>query len=106
VGDKIEKNLARMGEGRGVYRVLVENQRKSDHWGDKGVDGMIILGWIFKKRDVEVWTGLSCFGIETVAGTCECGNEPLGSIKYGEFLEYLQIGWLLKKDSSPWSKQE
>jgi hypothetical protein len=22
-----------------------------------------------------------------VAGTCECGNEPSGSIKYGEFLD-------------------
>ena len=24
---------------------------------------------------------------EKVAGTCECGNEPLGSIKCGEFLD-------------------
>ena len=24
---------------------------------------------------------------EAVAGTCECGNEPLGSIKCGEFLD-------------------
>jgi len=22
-----------------------------------------------------------------LAGTCECGNEPSGSIKYGEFLD-------------------
>jgi hypothetical protein len=34
-----------------------------------------------------------------VAGTCECGNEPSGSIKCGEFLD-----WLLKKDSAPWSQ--
>jgi hypothetical protein len=32
-----------------------------------------------------------------VAGCCEDGNEPLGSIKIGEFLDYL----LLKKDSVP-----
>jgi hypothetical protein len=25
-------------------------------------------------------------GQRQVAGTCECGNEPSGSIKYGEFL--------------------
>ena len=25
-------------------------------------------------------------GYGQVAGTCECGNEPLGSIKCGEFL--------------------
>jgi len=26
-------------------------------------------------------------GKEKVAGTCECGNEPSGSIKCGEFLD-------------------
>jgi hypothetical protein len=25
-------------------------------------------------------------------GTCECGNEPSGSIQYGEFLDWLQTG--------------
>jgi hypothetical protein len=39
-----------------------------------------------------------------VAGTCECGNEPSGSIKYGEFLDYLKTCWLLKKDSAVWSE--
>ena len=41
-----------MGEGRGVYRVLVGNLREGDHWGDPGIDGWIILGWIFGKWDV------------------------------------------------------
>jgi hypothetical protein len=27
-----------------------------------------------------------------VAGTCECGNEPSGSIKCGEFFGWLQAG--------------
>jgi len=27
-----------------------------------------------------------------VAGTCECGNEPSGSIKCGGFLDWLQTG--------------
>jgi hypothetical protein len=27
-----------------------------DHSGDKGVDGRIILRWIVRKWDVEVWT--------------------------------------------------
>ena len=26
-------------------------------------------------------------GQRQVAGSCECGDEPSGSIKYGEFLE-------------------
>jgi len=53
-------HVARMGEGRGVYRVLVGNpEGRGDHWGDPGVDGRIILGWIFGKWDVGVWTGWS-----------------------------------------------
>ena len=50
-------NVARMGEGRVVYRW--GNLREGDHWGDPGVDGRIILGWIFGKWDVGVWTGWS-----------------------------------------------
>jgi hypothetical protein len=48
-----------MGEGRAVDRVLVGNLRVRDHWRDPGVDGMIILRWIFRKWDIEVWTGLT-----------------------------------------------
>jgi hypothetical protein len=61
-------HVARMGEGRGVYRVLVENLRERDHWGDPDVDGRIILRWIFKNEDVVVWTGLSWLRIETGGG--------------------------------------
>ena len=53
-------NVARVGEGRGVYRVLVGkwgNLREGDNWGDPGVDGRIILEWIFGKWDVGVWSG-------------------------------------------------
>jgi hypothetical protein len=39
-----------------------------------------------------------------MTGTCECGTELSGSIKCGEFLDYLQTGLLFKKDSAPWSK--
>ena len=37
-----------------------------------------------------------------VAGTCECGDEPSGSIKCGEFLDQLKTGYHLK-DSALWS---
>ena len=43
-------------------------------------------------------------GQRQVADACECGNEPSGSVKCGEFLDQLQTGQLLKKDSAPWSK--
>jgi len=29
-----------------------------DHWGDLGVDGWIILGWISRMWGVGMWTGL------------------------------------------------
>ena len=39
-----------------------------------------------------------------MADACECGNEPSGSVKCGEFLDWLQTSQLLKKDSAPCSK--
>jgi hypothetical protein len=51
-------HVARMGEKRDVYRVLVGKPGGKDHWGDQDVDGRIILRWIFRKWDVGVWTGL------------------------------------------------
>ena len=41
-------HLARMGEGRGMYRVLVRKPEGKNHWGDPIVDGMIILKCIFR----------------------------------------------------------
>ena len=54
------------------------------HLEDPGINGRVILKWIFKKWDGEGWTGLSWLRIGTgVAGTCECGNEHSVSIKCG-----------------------
>jgi hypothetical protein len=57
-----------MGEGRGVYRILMGELREIDHWRDPGIDGRIILRWIFRKLDVGVWTGFCWLGIETGGG--------------------------------------
>ena len=52
-------NRARMGEERGVcIGSWWGNRREGDHWGDLGVDGWIILGWISRRWDVGIWTGL------------------------------------------------
>jgi hypothetical protein len=61
--------------------------REKDYLGDLGVDGKIILRWTFRKWDVGIWTGSSWLRIGTGGGTCDCGNEPSGSIKCREFLD-------------------
>jgi hypothetical protein len=65
--------------------------REIAHLEDPGVYWRIILRWVFRKRDRGAWTGMIRLG-RAVAGTCECGNEPTGSIKYGEFLDWLRTG--------------
>ena len=66
------------------------NVRERDHWGNQGVDGMLILRWIFRKWEGVVGTGWSLLKIGTGGGRFEYGNELSGSIKCGEFLDYLQ----------------
>jgi len=39
-----------------------------DHWEDLGVDGWIILGWISRRWDVGIWTGLGGSTIEIGGG--------------------------------------
>jgi hypothetical protein len=41
-----------MVERRGVYRVLWGKLRERAHFEDPGLDGRIILRWIFRKWDV------------------------------------------------------
>jgi hypothetical protein len=42
-----------------------ESQRERDHWEDKGVGGLIILGWILERWDGVMWTGLVWLRIGT-----------------------------------------
>jgi hypothetical protein len=42
--------------------------REGENLGDPGVDGRIILIWIFKQWDVGAWTGLSWLRIGTGGG--------------------------------------
>jgi len=51
-----------------IYRVVVGKPEGKRHLEDTGVDGRIILRWIFRKRDVEVWTGSSWLRIGTGGG--------------------------------------
>ena len=60
--------MARMGEGRGVHKVLVGKPEGKSHWGDPDLDGRIILRWIFRKWKGVVGTGWSWFRIGTGGG--------------------------------------
>jgi hypothetical protein len=42
------ERVAHVGEWRGMYRVLVGKPDGKNHSGDPGVDGKIILRWIFR----------------------------------------------------------
>jgi len=70
-----------------VYRLVVRTKEGKSHLEDSGVDGRIILRWIFRKWDIRAWTGSICLRIGQVESTCECNNEPSGSIKCREFLD-------------------
>jgi len=44
-------HVAYTGERKGAYRILVGNQRERGYLEDPGIDGRIILRWIFRKWD-------------------------------------------------------
>ena len=43
------EHVARMGDRRGIFRVLVGNLRERGYLGDQGLDGRIILKLHFKR---------------------------------------------------------
>ena len=53
---------------RGVHKVLVGKPEGRDHLGDSGIDGSIILRWIFRKWDVGLRAGTSSLRIRTGDG--------------------------------------
>jgi hypothetical protein len=63
-----EEHVARMWEGRVVYKVLVGKHEGKRPLGRPRCRWGIILRWIFRKWNVGMWTGLGWLRIETVGG--------------------------------------
>jgi hypothetical protein len=57
-----------MEERTGLYKVLKGKPEGKRPLGDPGVDGVIILRYMFRNWDVQVWTGSSCIRIGTGGG--------------------------------------
>jgi hypothetical protein len=62
------RHLARMGRGEAHTEFWWGNLKEIYHLEDADVDGKIILRWIFRKWNVEVWTGSIWLRIGTGGG--------------------------------------
>jgi hypothetical protein len=93
----------RMEERPPIRRVAANISNKQSRTADKGGPPAWGLGEVLTSPHRKKVSCCESFNRVSKAGTCECGNEPSGSIKCGEFLDYLRTGLLLKKDSAPWS---
>jgi hypothetical protein len=49
-------------------KFLLETLKGTDHLGDVGIEGSIILKWILKKQVVRVYSGLNWLSIESSGG--------------------------------------
>ena len=58
------------------------NLREGDLFEDLGLDGRMILKWIFRKLNGRCGLDSAAQGRQVV-GCCESNNEPLVSIKFG-----------------------
>jgi hypothetical protein len=87
-------HVAIVGEGRNVYRVLVGKPEGKDHLKDQGVEGRMGSEWTLGRLVGGVWNGFS----GSLAGCCECGDEPLGPGTLELVPSYLQMSVLTCKN--------
>jgi hypothetical protein len=79
-----------MGEGRNVYKVLVGKtegkgplERPRRRW-ENGIKMDL------REIGLGMWSGFTWLRIGNVAGCCECGDEPSGSVPT-ELVSYISL---------------
>jgi hypothetical protein len=65
---RLAGHVARMGEKRNVFGLLVEKPEEKRPLGQPHVDRRTILNWILERQDGVVWTGLVWLRIGTSEG--------------------------------------
>ena len=85
-------HVACMGRGKAYTGFLWGNLRERDHLENPGVNGRIILRWIFRRWDVGVWTGSSWLRIGTVDGHLWMRWWTFGLHYMREFFDHLRTG--------------
>jgi hypothetical protein len=61
-------HVARMEQMRNAYKVFVGKTEGKNHSEDVGIDGRIILEWIFEKKGGKAWTECNWPRIGTSGG--------------------------------------
>jgi hypothetical protein len=60
--------VARTGEERKVYKILVGKPMERNHWEDQSVGGKMGSEWMLGRMAWGVWIGLDCLRTETGGG--------------------------------------
>jgi hypothetical protein len=60
---------------------------RRSHLGNLAINWRLVLKQISNKQGVRVWNGFNWLGTGFSAGSCELGNEVLGSINDGQVLD-------------------
>jgi hypothetical protein len=88
-------HVARMGNTTGPYRILMGKPDRRNHLEDPGVDGRIILKWIFKKC-VQGLAEMTWLRIGTGGGlVCHSVSQPSSqstTVLLGSYKKVLRIG--------------